>query len=238
MKIIISVLLVCFLNISGSNATTDPKIVVNTSFNFDFYSQYENDGIVPDLVVIKENLIFPPRLKSKLEIEQHKKMLNAYELLELIVNSEEFKARVISYAGPNNKCTNGSCYSGNYLWKNSSKKLSNHDIYQILLNGDEKMRPNTQNEINLNLRCAKLSRNVIGQTNPAFSEWIEVNWRSFYWRYNEPEMIKNVLHEWIHLLGFLHSGVKSMNPTYVIGKIAEDLAVEYLEGKKKIITKN
>jgi hypothetical protein len=29
-----------------------------------------------------------------------------------------------------------------------------------------------------------------------------------------------------------------MNPTYVIGKIAEDLAVEYLEGKKKIITKN
>ena len=214
----------------NSFSSTDENIQVKTSFNYSFYPMkiIEDENI--KVKIVNERLNFPPQGRGPSGEIQKQKLLKAYELIELIVNSKIFKEKVLSYSGPTGKCKKPSCYSGNYLWNDASKKLSNLDIYNTIMKGDEKMRPFTENEINLNLTWDDIKGRVIGRTRPSSSEWIEVNWKRYYWRYSSSEMVSNVLHEWIHLLGFLHTGDKSMNPTYVIGDIAGKLAQAYLDG--------
>lgn len=174
---------------------------------------------------------------------QRKKFEVALGLLDQIMNSAEFKRRVISYVRSDGKRE----YRKNYLWRNSDQRLSNADVYEILMAGNEKMRPGTEGEMNLNSwvkvckwwqRPGIWCRKVIGSTSPSNSKWIKLNWK-FYRKYEVNNMVANMVHEWIHLLGFLHAkDVSRLELTeevpYVVGSIAGQMAKEILEHGKPL----
>lgn len=234
MKTILIITLTFINHIVIASTQSEAKIKLN--YNFYQYSENSlNYSDFPYLNVSLENLNFPPKNKGKLGEVQKYKLLKAIKLIEIILNSKEFRKRVISYSGSKGKCKNGYCYTGNYLWKNKKNKLSNLEIYSIILNGNEKTRPNTENEANINIKWARMRRRIIGRTKPSTSKWIEVNWRKYYWNYNTPQMVNNIVHEWIHLLGFSHTKKRYIknNPSYVIGKIAKKMAIKLVKQEKK-----
>src|SRR5690606_10221987 len=139
---------------------------------------------------------------------QKEKFEEALALMETVMNSEEFKAKVIGYVNSSGERT----YNKNFLWNESDKRLTNEDVYQIIMNGNEKMRPDTDGEMNFNSwvkKCSGLEnlgiwcRKVIGSTTPHTDHMIKLNW-NFYKKFETHQMVANMVHEWIHLLGFLH----------------------------------
>jgi len=126
--------------------------------------------------------------------------------------------------------------------KNSQKKLSNEDVFNTIMRGNEKMRPSTFSEMNINSyvkmcsrierRVSKWCKGVVGSTNPNSSKWLKLNWK-YYRGFKVHDMVGNIVHEWVHLLGFLHgtSNIKEEVP-YVVGKIAANIAKDLLTSKK------
>ncbi|MBC77934.1 MAG: hypothetical protein CME64_18150 [Halobacteriovoraceae bacterium] len=171
---------------------------------------------------------------SVLSIGQQAKFELAVSLLEETLNSEEFKHKVLSYRRSDGK----RLFQKNYLWNNKAERLSNEDIYNVLMRGDEAALPGTYGEMNIYSWIKKCSwweragiwcRKVIGSTNPSSSEWIKINYK-FYSKYSAPQMVNNLVHEWIHLLGFLH-GEENMREEapYVIGRIAQEVSERILK---------
>lgn len=189
--------------------------------------QFTNDRISHDnksnntyLDVEVESVVFR-------EGRQKEKLKKALTLIDEIVNSLEFKTKVINYMGKKGI----QAYSKNYLWNNSNQRLSNEDIYNLLMKGDEKMIPNTLGKMNLNVRrywSSWWGRKTIGYTSPSSSKRINVNGRH-YNRFEVNQMVGNIVHEWIHLLGFLHgkSNIHEEVP-YVVGQIANEMAKNIL----------
>ena len=158
-------------------------------------------------------------------------------LLEEVVNSEEFRTKVISYQNSSGERE----YQKNYIWNDSSQRLTNEDVYNLLMEANEKMVPGTLNEMNIFARLRKCSwskrkfsvwcRKVIGSTSPRTTPWMVLNWK-FYRNYKAHNMVANIVHEWIHLLGFLH-GKRNMREEvpYVVGSIAGQVAKGILDNR-------
>lgn len=196
-------------------------------------------GAEPHLVYAKSAEIYASKVGSRYlkfvpedvsfpQGPQKAKFEKALEIMEEVMNSEEFKIKVIGYERNGNRS-----YQKNYLWNDSQKRLSNEDIYEVIMNGDEKMRSGTEGEMNFNswVRvCSRLQmvtiwcRQVIGSTTPDTSHWIKLNW-TFYKNFEVHEMVSNMVHEWIHLLGFLHGNDRITEEVpYVVGGIAGEVA--------------
>jgi hypothetical protein len=189
------------------------------------------------LVVKPEVTVFP---KNKIQKE---KFYKAISMLEEILNSESFKSKVLSYKRESNGQRE---YQKAYLWKDASKTLTNEEVLKVILEGNEKMRPHTFGEMNINSyvkvckwyqKVGVWCRKVIGSTSPSSSRWMKLNWK-FYKGFRVDQMVSNVVHEWIHLLGFLH-GSEHMHEEvpYVVGSIAGEVARELL-AKEKMKTKS
>lgn len=171
---------------------------------------------------------------------QKEKFRLALEVLEEVMNSSEFRRMVLSYKNSDGE----RAYQKNYLWSNSKERLSNEDVYAIIMGGDEsKVIPNTQGEMNINsyikicsryewnVSKVKWCRGVIGSTNPWKSKWMQLNWQ-FYATYEVPSMVSNIVHEWLHLLGFLHGNYKMREEVpYVVGSIAGKVAAQILNSR-------
>ena len=226
MKIITAILIATCYLIPHSHATTIEGVEADLHFS----EAYHIDDFKTSnqyLTVVPERVRFP-RGKQKAKFEK------ALAILEEVLNSDEFKKLVLTYTRGDGQ----RLYVKNYLWNDSDKLLTNEDVYNIIMAGDERMRPDTLGVMNLNARIRKCSwfkskvsvwcRKVIGSTNPRSSEVMTLNWK-FYRNYEIPNMVSNIVHEWIHLLGFLH-GSKNMNQEvpYVVGRIAGLVAKDIL----------
>jgi hypothetical protein len=233
MKLIILSSLISFslfaTTIEGPEAVLTYSKEVQKSFIF-------NKSADTKLEVIIENTSFPSR--SNLGKAQKKKFVKALSLLEPVLNSAEFKKRVLSYLRPGHTEPG---YQKNYLWNNETERLSPSQIYEVIKKADEKMIPNTIAEMNINswvkvckwyekplTWCSK----VVGSTSPSTSKLIKVNWK-FYRKFEANQMVSNLVHEWLHLLGFLHgpSSTMRMEVPYIVGQIAGEVAKEMMEGK-------
>lgn len=145
--------------------------------------------------------------------ESLKKINDALIILEKIVNSEEFKERVINFK--NSK--------GERLFA-SNKGLSNEQIYQIFMEGKEILQPDTEGEMNfyLNLYNSWWSR-VIGYTDGT-TNVININWK-FFKTNPISDVAANLAHEWTHKIGFDHKSAKERDSApYAIGNIVGDIA--------------
>ncbi|MBA2404705.1 MAG: hypothetical protein H0V66_08030 [Bdellovibrionales bacterium] len=207
---------------------------VKTNLKYSKNAKFLADQVeTQNLVFIPEDVTFP-KGKQKAKFEK------ALAIMEEVMNSEEFKTKVIAYERRGVRS-----YQKNYLWSASTKLLSNEEIYQVIMNGDEKKRPDTKGEMNFNswVRvCNKLQmatlwcRQVIGSTTPDSSFWIKLNW-TFYKSFETHEMVANMVHEWIHLLGFLHGNERTEEEVpYVVGDIAGEVAKGILQREKAGLT--
>jgi hypothetical protein len=145
------------------------------------------------------------------------KLERAFEVLERVVNSDEFKNRVINF-----KNTKGERAFA------SNKGLSNEEIYQLLMEGREDLQTNTLGEMNFYLKLyhRPFSR-VIGYTSPDTNR-IHINWK-FFKKYQANEVAANLMHEWLHKMGYGHRSAKERDSVpYAIGYIVGEMAQEIL----------
>lgn len=148
---------------------------------------------------------------------QQDKILTAAELIKKVVASEEFKDRILNhkYKGKKTFVDNGG--------------MSNAEIYKTILNGAEKLNPGVDNEMDLNLEVYKANNMVVGYTYPnVFRIWMN----SKYLNQNSPAKVTtNMMHEWLHKLGFKHAAKKTANRSYsvpyAVGYLTAKLATKY-----------
>lgn len=150
---------------------------------------------------------------------QRQVLSESMRVIEAVINSIEFKERVIGYIGADGR----RMYSSN-------KGLSNEAIYEKLMIGAELLLPKTTGEMNFDISYYNRPfSKVIGYTSPGKSNKIFVNWK-FYKKYDAAQMASNITHEWIHLCGFYHDSARDHDSVpYAVGYIVEDLAKKYVE---------
>jgi hypothetical protein len=151
--------------------------------------------------------------------KEKEKVLQSYEIIEAVINSNEFKEKVINFQNSQGQRS----YSSN-------RSMTNEQIYEFLMQGKELVGgENTLGEMNFDVRRYYRGwSKVIGYTNPGKNNTISVNGR-FYSRYSLTQVTSNLVHEWIHLKGFLHDSARDHDSVpYAIGYIAENLAEKYL----------
>lgn len=153
--------------------------------------------------------------------DQKRKILESFAIIEAVINSAEFKNRVISFKGKGPL--------GGYT---SNKKMTNEQIYEFLMQGRELIDGDkTPSEMNMDVK-RWISNNpwskVIARTFPGKSKWIEVNGKKYSWM-NVASIAANLTHEWIHLMGFLHDGASDADSVpYKVGDIMGELSEKYL----------
>lgn len=149
--------------------------------------------------------------------ESLKKLQKAFEVLEKVVNSEEFKDRVINF-----KNTRGERKFA------SNNGLTNEEIYAQFMEGRETLQPNTPDEMNFYLRLYyKRWTRVVGYTSPT-TNVINVNWK-FFSGFTPADVAGNLAHEWTHKIGFDHkSATEHDSAPYAIGYIVEEMAAKLL----------
>lgn len=151
------------------------------------------------------------------------KLRKAFELLEAVVNSDEFKDRIINFKNSKGERTFA-----------SNKGLTNEQIYQIFMEGRETLQQNTPGEMNFFLRLYNRPwSRVIGYTT-GDTNVININWK-FFRNFRPNEVAGNLAHEWTHKIGFDHkSAAEHDSAPYAIGYIVEEMGRNYLALQKSI----
>jgi hypothetical protein len=165
----------------------------------------------------------PPLKVKSMEIvgfdaESLQKMKSAMILLEKVVNSQEFKNRVINFTNR----------QGHRSFA-SNEGYSNEQIFDIFMDARETLQPNTPGEMNFFLKLYhKQFSKVIGWTNGDINR-ININWK-FFKNFGLHQVAANLAHEWTHKLGFGHSSAKEHDSApYAIGYIVRELAEKELK---------
>lgn len=151
------------------------------------------------------------------------KIKSAFSLMEKVVNSLEFKDRVINFK--NNK--------GQRAFA-SNKGLTNEQIYEIFMSGQETLQPDTVGEMNFFLKqYSRWWSKVIGYTSPDVN-LINVNYK-FFKNYRPSDVAGNLTHEWVHKIGFDHtSAAEHDSAPYAIGYIMDEMAALVSAGKLEL----
>lgn len=148
---------------------------------------------------------------------QRDKIFLAEEKIRRVIQSEEFKNRVINFR-----------YNGTKKFVDNGG-LTNTQIYYKILNGAEKLLPEKDNEMDLKIKTYFSYSSTVGYTSSS-SMYINMNTR-FLNKYNAEETAKTMVHEWLHKLGFSHakyySTSRNYSVPYGIGKIVKELATKY-----------
>lgn len=216
MKFIL-VLSLSFLSLQTHADTIYSPANLTHSYRVDSNAQKIADKIAtPYLKVVKEQLNF------RRNGVQRETLLEALDLVETIINSQAFKRHVIGYINSN----------GNRSYTRN-EGLTNEQIYLKLMEGREVLDPDTPGEMNLYIQLYhRFWSRVIGYTKIGTSKWMWINWR-FYKNFSAAQMASNIVHEWIHLMGFYHDSAQDHDSVpYAIGFITGKLAEIYLKTGK------
>jgi hypothetical protein len=143
-------------------------------------------------------------------------------VLEKVVNSEEFKQRVIHFT-----------YQGveTFVQNNGNTNLQ---IYNQMMAGAEQTPVATPANNTMDLfvqlyTSSVFGRNVIGYTDPTVHT---IFMNSYFFNSADPSGVAgNMMHEWMHKMGYDHdfhaTAQRPSSVPYAIGYIAEELAAKY-----------
>ncbi|MBA2406067.1 MAG: hypothetical protein H0V66_14925 [Bdellovibrionales bacterium] len=173
-----------------------------------------DDGEVPN-----EALTFDTNLSLlNFSTTQQDKILEAAELIKLVVASAEFKEAVLNhtYLGKKTFVDNGG--------------LSNTQIYQRFLKGAEKLTPQPNNAMDVELQLYTEASNTVGYTFPNTKRiWMNTK---YFNSFTAEQVAGNLTHEWMHKLGFGHSSTandaRPYSVPYAIGYLINKLAKTHL----------
>jgi hypothetical protein len=171
------------------------------------------EEVSTDSVVPSAALNFDVNLKlNGFEPTHEDKVLEAADLIRKVVATEEFKNAILNhkYKGKKTFVDNGG--------------LSNAEIYKKIIEGSEKLNPGEDNTMNLTLVSYFESANTVGYTYPSVMKvWMN---RKYLKQYAPAKITTNMMHEWLHKVGFKHDEKKTPNRKYSV-----PYAVGYLVAK-------
>jgi len=153
------------------------------------------------------------------------KLYKAIKILETVVNSPEFREEIYQHQ-----------YNGKTTFF-ENKGYSNEEIYQIFMSGAEVLNPVNDKVMNFDLTMYR-SKNpfskVKGYTKPDTNRiWIHSKfYRLESW--TPTDVAANMVHEWVHKIGFGHSYYFDSNRPYsvpyaiggIVSKVAKKLNLE------------
>lgn len=160
----------------------------------------------------------------KFNTEERNKILEAIRQIKEIIRTHKFKNRVTQFK-----------YKGEYQF-NQNEGLSNKEIYQKILDGAEEFGKNQiDHSMDIELELFEGHSKIVGYTYPNTKRiWINRNHLS---RFKTHQVANNLMHEWMHKLGFNHdikwSTDRDFSVPYAIGYIFEDLISEKLNPNLK-----
>jgi hypothetical protein len=201
------------LSASAMHVDTDKKLMYRPLFATN--SKELADKVETKRIeVVEERVIFPNgRARDR--------MMDAIEMVRVIVNSDEFKEMIIGHLDENGNQT----YTRN-------EGMSNEEIYNFLMEGREVLDQDSPGEMNLYIKRYRPWwpwSKVIGYTKIGKSKFMYVNWRKYKY-FDSVEMAGNIVHEWIHLMGFRHDSARDHDSVpYAVGYIIGKLANKYLD---------
>ena len=151
--------------------------------------------------------------------EQESKVNDASELIERVIASEQFRKEVLNFT-----------FNGKKEFNNNNG-LSNAQIYEKILEGQEKMlRLGKNNRMDVELELYSDSTTTIGYTFPNVVR-IYMNTKYFN-NFDASQVSDNMVHEWLHKIGFDHdvqySPSRDYSVPYAIGYIVKRLAKQYM----------
>jgi hypothetical protein len=175
---------------SPSNSGTQEQVV-------------ELDEITTEAIVPSAALNFEVNLKLKnFNSRQEDKVLAAGDLIKKVVATEEFKNAILNHT-----------YNGKKTFVDNGG-LTNRQIYKRILEGSEKLKPGKDNTMDLNLIVYQANNSTVGYTYPNVNTvWMN----SKFLNRNRPyEVTTNMMHEWLHKLGFKHAKQRTANRKYSV----------------------
>ena len=177
----------------------------------EFYNEQDNDSSLLQVEVSFRN--FNDCDKRKVN--------EAVVILEEVMNSQEFKERVLNFT-----------FKGERRF-HENNGLSNFEIYNLLMSGEEVLIPGADGVMNFDLtlyRSWNPWSKVKGYTKPdTIRIWIN---KKFFRRtsWTVVDVASNMAHEWVHKMGFGHAyNYNSDRPysvPYAIGNIVGEVARE------------
>jgi len=142
------------------------------------------------------------------------KFAKAMELGHQVINSVEFKEKIIN------------CQFS------EARGLSNQQIWELICTGKDLYNEEDDHDIDVFITMYEnFWTGTVGYTYPnTFKTWVN---RKFFSRFDESEILGNVIHEAMHNFGFDHlvKAKKLESVPYQIGYIARDLGNEIMKGK-------
>lgn len=151
---------------------------------------------------------------------QEQKVRDAVHIIKKVITSKEFKERVLNYE-----------YKGSRKFVDNHG-LSNEEIYNRILEGAEQMGNTSRNNMmNVELELYHQMTNTIGYTYPnTVRIWIN---KKYFAKYTPVKVADNLMHEWMHKLGFTHATTwshdRDHSVPYAIGYLIEELAAKNQE---------
>lgn len=158
------------------------------------------------------NLVFHVTLTDFNE-EKEGKMRDALLRAKIVLNSTDFKNRILNHS-----------YNGEKTFVDN-KGMSNEEIYKTIMDGKEDLLPEIDNEMDLDMTLYYKNNSTVGYTYPdTIRIWVN---DKFFAGYNPGQVANNAVHEWSHKLGFGHdyynTPERAYSVPYAVGKIIEEL---------------
>ncbi len=173
------------------------------------HGQYEEGEMPVDAATFETNLLL-----DNFNASAEEKIQLAADLIKRVVASEEFRDGILNHS-----------YNGKKTFVDNGG-LTNAQIYYRLLKGAEKLSPVSNNAMDVEIELYTEASTTVGYTTPS-SRRIWMNTKYFN-NFNSAQVAGNLMHEWLHKLGFGHSATN--NPSrpysvpYAIGYLMSRLA--------------
>jgi hypothetical protein len=146
------------------------------------------------------------------------KLEQAIEVIKKVVATEDFRNRILNHS-----------YNGTKTFVDNGG-YTNAQIYQMILDGAETLMPAKNNTMDLQVELYYAFTSTVGYTY-ANSPKIWVNTK-FFNSYAVNSVAANLIHEWLHKLGFSHAESYSVSRDYsvpyAVGPIMGQLGKEFL----------
>ena len=133
---------------------------------------------------------------------QENKMEAALEKLNIVLNSEEFRIKVLNHT-----------YNGSKTFVDN-KGQSNLQIYKTILKGAETLNRIEDQEVDVDITLYYANNSTVGYTYPNVNKiWVN---NKFFATYTHGSVAANVAHEWLHKLGYGHASARTANRDYSV----------------------
>jgi hypothetical protein len=112
----------------------------------------------------------------------------------------------------------------------SANGFTSLDIYSLIMNGAEILSGENDHEIDIAVELYEKNNSTVGYTNEK-TPWTWIN-NKFFKSFDTAEVAGNIVHEWVHKLGFDHESAKEITSVpYAVGYIVRNMIHELHKGR-------